>query len=91
MGCRPCPQVKLCIPLKDDLAFRNFKLKQLIYQHCDLDLVVASRWMEDFMVRSPLMTGFRVHQIPFGVDLERLDRVRPRRPETGSGLLKTMP
>lgn len=84
MGCRPCPQVKLCIPLKDDLAFRNFKLKQLIYQHCDLDLVVASRWMEDFVVRSPLMTGFRVHRIPFGVDLERF---KPRPAEAARNRL----
>jgi glycosyltransferase involved in cell wall biosynthesis len=70
-GCGSCPQLDLPFPLRHDRTAMNFRFKSAVYRRMDMDIVLASRWMMDFARRSPLIKDFRLHHIPFGVDLER--------------------
>jgi len=70
-GCGGCPDLTLPFPLRRDRTRLNWRYKNVVYRHTDVDVVVASKWMRDFAARSPLTQGFRFHQIPFGLDLQR--------------------
>lgn len=49
--------------------YLHWKIKRRVYERTDVTLVVASRWMEERVKRSPLLRHFPRHQIPFGIDL----------------------
>ena len=68
-GCTDCPHPDRAFPLPGDGARRMWRVKQHVFSRVDVDVVVASRFMEDMVRRSPLTRGsVRVHRIPFGVD-----------------------
>lgn len=69
-GCGDCPQLEIEAPLKHDVTALNWELKRLNYHNSDIDIIVASKWMLNMAQQSPLLSRFRLHQIPFGVDLE---------------------
>lgn len=74
-GCDPCMYLSTHFPLREDKAAKLWKLKKFCYQHADLDLVVASKFMENMVRQSEFFRGKRIHHIRFGVDLELF---RPR-------------
>jgi glycosyltransferase involved in cell wall biosynthesis len=71
-GCFNCPQLDDHVfPMKNDKASQMWKIKKQVYRELDVDIVVASRFMEDFVKDSPLTSHFKnVHRIPFGIDIE---------------------
>jgi glycosyltransferase involved in cell wall biosynthesis len=68
-GCSPCPHLSYPFALKRDLAWLNFRLKEFTYNHSSLEIIVASHWMKHRVEKSPLLGGFPIHRIPFGLDL----------------------
>ena len=68
-GCGRCPNLeehpKICL---DTTAFLWRKKKDL-YQGSDLTVVAPSSWLADMARRSPLLGGFEIHHIPYGLDL----------------------
>ncbi len=77
VGCSPiCPYPRRKSFLNRYLPYVHWKIKQFIYKHSNLTLVVASSWMKSRINQSPLFKHLPCHQIPFGVDLE-LFRPRP--------------
>jgi glycosyltransferase involved in cell wall biosynthesis len=69
-GCGDCPRLDTEFVLKQDSTALNWELKRIYYHSSDLDIVVASKWMLDNAKQSPLLSKFRLHHIPFGIDLE---------------------
>lgn len=85
-GCAKCPYLDRYAPLKEDNSHSIWKMKKEIYNHMNIDIVVASPWMQNLVKTSPLTSHFkRVHLIPFGVDL-KLFKQRKNRKEIRSKL-----
>ena len=68
-GCGNCPNLSTYMPIRKDRTAENWQFKRQAYEKSEIDLVVASNWMLDLVRKSPLMQGFKVHHIPFGLDL----------------------
>jgi glycosyltransferase involved in cell wall biosynthesis len=79
IGCGECPQLDLPFAVKRDRTAFNFRQKKWVYDHMDIDVVVASKYMLDRAKLSPLATNIRLHHIPFGIDLAHF-RPRPSEP-----------
>jgi glycosyltransferase involved in cell wall biosynthesis len=69
-GCNKCPALDIHMPLRRDRSAFLWRCKETYYGASDIDIVVASRWMLNMVRNSPLMSKFRVHLVPFGVNLE---------------------
>jgi glycosyltransferase involved in cell wall biosynthesis len=69
IGCGSCPDLKTHFSLKRDNTKILFSYKKNAYQKSDLDIVVASKWMRNMVEASPMFRNARLHQIPFGIDL----------------------
>lgn len=69
LGCGQCPDLSSPLPLKRDHTKFLFSYKQKAFQNLDLDLIVSSKWMKDMVEASPMFKKARIHQIPFGLDL----------------------
>jgi glycosyltransferase involved in cell wall biosynthesis len=61
--------------MRRDRTEQQLKMKAKIIQRSNLNVVVASRYMEQMVLRSKIGPIAKLHHIPFGVDL---DRFRPR-------------
>lgn len=69
-GCGQCPLLDVAFPVDKDVTALNWEMKRLTYQQCDMELVVASRWMAERIEASPLLRHLPLHVIPFGVDCD---------------------
>jgi glycosyltransferase involved in cell wall biosynthesis len=71
-GCAHCPHLDWALAIERDCADKMWRLKKQIYARINPDIVVASSFMRDLVLRSPLTRHFdRVHQVPFGIHLEQ--------------------
>jgi glycosyltransferase involved in cell wall biosynthesis len=70
-GCGGCTELDSPKRMRSDKTHQMWEFKRKMYARSDFDVVVASKWMEERVKRSPLMEGKRVHRVPIGVDLER--------------------
>jgi len=70
-GCGACPDLRRPFPMWRDRTAEQHAWKRRLFDGIDLDVVVASRWMEAMARESPIARSLRVHRIPFGVDLAR--------------------
>lgn len=80
-GCGDCPNLGSLFALLKDHTRLNWNLKKLSYAASSIDIIVASKFMQDMATQSPLLSKFRIHRIPFGVDLDTFkpsDRERAR-------------
>ncbi len=68
-GCNKCPSLTTPISMQKDNANLMWKIKNWVYKGSDIDVIVASKWMLDMAGQSPLFSNFRLHYIPFGIDL----------------------
>lgn len=68
-GCGSCPNLATDFPMRNDRTAFMWRVKKRVYRHSQVDLVVASNWMMDLVRDSPLLSRFRLHRIPFGLDL----------------------
>src|SRR5687767_3257321 len=68
-GCGKCPYLGTQFAMAKDRTALMWKIKKMIYHRSKIDIVVASKWMLSMAERSPLLSKFRLHYIPFGIDL----------------------
>ena len=85
-GCGDCPRPEAFIKLSCDASALNWEMKRIAYSSCDLDIIVASRWMESMVKRSPLLKGARLHRIPFGLDLKKFKPMDDRQAKVSLGI-----
>ena len=69
-GCGSCPYLGEYPRLRNDTTALLWRLKNLVYDHSQLTLVVSSQWMADLVRASPLLSRFNVRHIPTGIDLD---------------------
>lgn len=70
-GCKAkCPNPRRNSLFKSYTPHLHWKIKKFIYHKSKLNLVVASKWMKMRVEKSPLLSHFSCHLIPFGIDLE---------------------
>jgi glycosyltransferase involved in cell wall biosynthesis len=73
-GCNNCPHLESYFQMERDKAAQIWKIKKELFPKLDIDIVVASEFMMNFIKRSPLMASFeRVHLIPFGLQLDKFN------------------
>lgn len=71
-GCKNCEFLDNLFPFKIDNCNSMWKLKQKIYNNLDIDIIVSTPYMKDFLEKSPLTSHFKnVHLVPFGIDLNK--------------------
>jgi glycosyltransferase involved in cell wall biosynthesis len=68
-GCGDCPYLNSPMPLLFDTTRFLFNYKHRAYQKAKFDIIVASKWMQTMVEKSPLMKNVRLHYVPFGLDL----------------------
>lgn len=68
-GCGDCPNLDTPISMLKDHTALMWKIKKWAYKNADIDIIVASKWMLNMAKQSPLLSKFRLHHIPFGLDL----------------------
>ncbi len=68
-GCGECPRLGIPLPMETDRSAAMWKIKRAVYRRSKLDIVVASPWMRRMAEQSPLVSAFRLHLIPHGIDL----------------------
>ncbi|MAS93766.1 MAG: hypothetical protein CMO55_11295 [Verrucomicrobiales bacterium] len=69
-GCGECPDLDALFPIAEDSSALNWEMKKTLFQQCDLDLVVGSRWMEQRVKESPLFQHLKVHRLPHSLDVD---------------------
>ncbi|KCZ72166.1 glycosyltransferase [Candidatus Methanoperedens nitroreducens] len=68
-GCGECPRLNTPISMLKDHTALMWNIKKWAYKNADIDIIVASKWMLNMAKQSPLLSNFRLHHIPFGIDL----------------------
>lgn len=86
LGCGECPHLETLFPIEKDHTRLMWRLKKIIYSLSDVDIVVASKFMNDMARRSPLLSKFRIHQIPFGLDLDKFKPADSELAKSGFGI-----
>ena len=71
-GCMNCPKLSDAVyPMQFDKAGELWSIKKEIYKKIDMDIVVPSKFMADYIKNSPLTAHFNnLHIIPFGIDTD---------------------
>ena len=81
-GCEDCPYPDRIFSMKKDNTKAMWEVKKQVFSGLDIDLIVSSDWMMNIARKSPITRECRIHQIPFGIDLdlfkEREDRMMLR-------------
>jgi glycosyltransferase involved in cell wall biosynthesis len=65
-----CPYPRGESPLRHYVPALHWRIKQMVYKHVDMTLIAASKWIQDRIQRSPLLSHLPCQLIPFGIDLE---------------------
>ena len=68
-GCGNCPNLDIDLPMRIDNTARMWKIKKGLYDASNIDIILASKFMFNMANKSPLLSNFRLHHIPFGIDL----------------------
>jgi hypothetical protein len=63
-GCGECPYVDLNFALDLDASALNWEIKRDIFRRSQLDIIVASKYMRDWVAQSPILSHLDVHLIP---------------------------
>jgi len=70
-GCAArCPNPKLKALFQHYVPYLHWRIKKRVYQRSDVTLIVASKWMQDRIKKSPLLGHLPCYHIPFGIDLD---------------------
>lgn len=71
-GCETCNNLTNLFSFKEDNCHSMWNLKKQVLNNTNVDLVVATKWMEDLVRKSPITkTQKNIHTIPFGIDFEK--------------------
>ncbi len=68
-GCGNCPDITRSFEIKQDTSALNWEYKKQVFSSCEMDLIVASRWMYDQIKESSFFPKCEIHLINFGLDL----------------------
>jgi glycosyltransferase involved in cell wall biosynthesis len=69
-GCHGnCPYPRGKSVLRHYIPAAHWQVKKIAYEHSDIHLVVASRWLCERIQKSPLLKKIPITHIPFGIDL----------------------
>ena len=69
-GCRNCENLQRPFAMKEDNVHLMWRIRQRLFENMDINLIVASKWMENFVKRSPITANIKhIYRIPFGIDL----------------------
>jgi glycosyltransferase involved in cell wall biosynthesis len=92
--CGDCPNLEAPFTVQYDNTAMQFELKKRAIAQSNIHCVVASRWMESILRKSPIFNGKTISRVPFGVDQQVFrpgNRIEARKraglPETGVVLL----
>jgi len=66
-----CPYPRAKSLFQHRIPFIHWKLKKWIFHQSEITLVVASKWMEYRIKKSPLLNHLPCHTIPFGINIEK--------------------
>lgn len=66
--CEDCPYLDKDFKLEFDYSALNFQLKKQAIQSSQITAIVASKWMQNKVEKSPIWRGKKIAYIPFGVD-----------------------
>lgn len=70
-GCKECRNLGNLFEFKEDNCKSMWKLKKMIYEKINPEIIVSSKYMYDLVKQSPLTKHFtNIHIIPLGIDLE---------------------
>lgn len=69
--CNDCPYLDCEFCLPTDISALNFELKKEAIQNSSVSAIVASDWMKNKVMQSPIWKGKKVYQVPFGVDQKK--------------------
>lgn len=67
-GCGACPDLTSFVPMTRDRTDTMWRVKQRMFSQWNGDVIVASEWMRSRVRQSPILSGQRVHFVPFGID-----------------------
>lgn len=68
-GCGSCPDLSLPFPIRRDATSFMWRMKKWLLDRSRLEVVVASKWMNDLVGASPLVSRFPRHIIPLGLEI----------------------
>lgn len=69
-GCGGCEHLPRDFAMRRDRTAMMWQIRKKLMESSDLELIVASKWMEDMVKASPITASVKhVHRIPFGIDL----------------------
>ncbi len=68
--CHNCPSLETPLAVAQDTTRVMFQYKMHVYKRSRFEVIVASKWMKRMAMASPLFEGIRVHEVPFGLDLD---------------------
>lgn len=66
--CQDCPYLDVPFSIPADYTALNFELKKQAIQNSQIAAIVASKWMEDKVKKSPIWKDKKVYLLPFGVN-----------------------
>jgi len=68
-ACNKCPYLDLAFPIPRDTAWLNWRVKNYIMSQLqDINLIVASSYMESLVKTSAITSHLPITKIPFGID-----------------------
>lgn len=69
-GCGGCPYLQSNFSMRRDNTKLMWNIKDKVYKRSQFDIVVASNYVKERVEKSPLLNRFRIHHVPFGLDLD---------------------
>ncbi len=80
-GCLNCMRFdEMPFPMKSDKASQMWNIKKQVYKEMDVDIVVASQFMEEYIKKSPLTANFKhIHKIPFGIEVDSFSKANKKK------------
>ncbi len=68
-GCGQCPYPETYPSITRDATALEWRLKNRVFEQCDLHVVTPSRWLSRLASES-MLGRYRIHHIPNGIDLD---------------------
>jgi len=68
IGCGECPDLTIPLAIRRDTTGLNWRIKRWALKRARIHLVVASKWMQQRLGKSPIVAHLPSTLIPFGVD-----------------------
>jgi len=70
IGCGNCPDLQRPFPIKFDTTAFTWKTKKRLFHQTAVHLVVASKWMDQMVASSPILSHLPRSIIPLGLDTQ---------------------